>query len=444
MGLGLHGGGVAAARFLASHGATVTVTDLRSEETLAPSIDALSGLDIRYVLGCHEEADFTGADLVVKNPAVPKGSPLLALAPLVTTDIMLFLALTSSRLIAVTGSKGKSTTTSAIHHCLGRVFPDARLGGNITTSPLTFLESVHPHTPVVLELSSWQLADLAGLGLLDPEVSIVLNLLADHQNRYSGMEEYAADKRVICEGQSPAHAAVLNRDDPIVRTFASSTGASVVWVSKRKPTDHFRGAWFDGETGLDNLDGEEAVILEGALAVPGDHTRHNLLFAALALGLFGVDRSVISPALCEFGGIRHRLEPVATKRGIRFVNDSAATIPDATVAAVGSYPEPVHLIAGGTDKKLDFAVLDRLDAAGVHLLAGSATDGMIKRLESAGIAYAGPFSTLEEAFASAVAAASPGSTVLFSPGCSSFELFLNEFDRGDRFVDLVKKLPDEA
>ena len=168
MGLGVHGGGLASALFFARRGAEVTVTDLRGPDALAPSIERLAGLPVRYVLGRHDVADFESADLVIKNPAVPTGSPFLAAArdravP-VETDVSVFLSLARCPVIAVTGTKGKSTTASAIHHGLLRASPRARLGGNITVSPLEFLDDLAPTDPVVLELSSWQLGDLGGPG----------------------------------------------------------------------------------------------------------------------------------------------------------------------------------------------------------------------------------------------------------------------------------------
>lgn len=443
MGLGLHGGGAASARFLAERGAQVTVTDLRDADILEPSIRRLADLPIRYVLGRHEDADFRDADLVVKNPAVPQSAPHLKLARRIETDISLFLRFASPRLIAVTGSKGKSTTASAIHHVLATVVPNAHLGGNITTSPLAFFSHASaPGTPVVLELSSWQLADLAAMGVLDPEVSVVLNLLHDHQNRYSGMEAYAADKRVICEGQRATHTAILNYDDRRVRRFADATPAAVLYFAAAPLPGDLAGGWIESNRGIDNLDGAILPLTEESPELPGTHSLTNMLAAGLALKSFGIERSIIRDGLATFRGIRHRLERVAVKRGVTYINDSAATIPDATVAAVTSFPGPVHLIAGGTDKELDFSVITTLPAASVHLLAGSGTEKMIGRLEEIGVTYRGPFAGLEEVVADTVAIAEPGSIVLFSPGCTSFELFLNEFDRGDRFVDLVKKLPD--
>ncbi len=378
----------------------------------------------------------------MKNPAVPADSPYLAAAARVETDISLFLRFACSPIIAVTGTKGKSTVASAIHFVLVGPHPKARLGGNIMDSPLRFIDDLAgDSTPVVLELSSWQLADVAGLGLLDPQVSVVLNIMKDHQNRYRCMEEYVADKRLICSEQSDSHTAVLSYDDPVVRAFAEATRASVLYVSRGKLPHGIAGAWLDGDIGRDNTDGERLFSAD-RLKIPGRHNRFNMLAAATALGAFGVEKSTIAARLAEFPGIRHRLEFVAEKRGVRYVNDTTATIPEATVAATHSFQEPVHLIAGGTDKNLDYRALVDLRAESVHLLRGSGTRLMEEVLTSAGIEFAGPFSTLEKACASARSRAAPGSIVLFSPGCTSFEMFDNEIDRGERFRRLVQRLPD--
>jgi len=451
MGLGSHGGGVASASYLARHGCEVTVTDRRDESTLQDSITRLKDLPIRYVLGRHESADFSNADFVVKNPAVRPDSPYLAECRRIETDISIFLAFSKSRIIAVTGSKGKSTTSSAILFALQGAHPFARLGGNITTSPLEFLDELVPGEPVVLELSSWQLADLRGRGLLDPEVAVVLNLLRDHQDRYADMRQYAEDKRVICESQSSEHACVLNYDDKLVRDFALATAARVIavtagdWetdsITNSDPRRPDSRAWFSGEMGYDSIEGERRSNLIGPLALPGAHNKVNMLAAAASLVALGMSRDVCR-RLEIFPGIAHRLETVAVKQGVRFVNDTTATIPDATLAAVESIDAPIHLIVGGSDKNLDFDVFRSLEVESIHLLTGNATSKIMRALALSNMACSGPHGSLEQALKNALAGAEAGSAVLLSPGCASFGMFANEFDRGAQFAELVKKLPD--
>ena len=235
MGLGLHGGGLASAKFFAKAGARVTVTDLRDEKILAPSIQALDGHDVRFVLGKHELEDFRSADLVIKNPAVRGPSPYLAAARHVETDISVFLRYSKSPLVAVTGSKGKSSTVSAIHHGFIASGIQSLLGGNITISPLEFLGETAPDRPVTLELSSWQLADMRGLGVLKPRAALITAIMPDHMNYYASMAEYVADKRLIYADQDSQCASFFDADSSWGLSFASETRAELFYYSAREP-----------------------------------------------------------------------------------------------------------------------------------------------------------------------------------------------------------------
>jgi UDP-N-acetylmuramoylalanine--D-glutamate ligase len=441
MGLGLHGGGIASARFFSRHGAQVTVTDLRSEEVLAPSLAALEGLPVRFVLGRHEMADFTGADLVVKNPAVPRTSPYLAAAQWVETDISVFLQLNRRPVLAVTGSKGKSTSVSALFEIMKKAFPDPFLGGNITVSPLTFLERCGEasDSPVILELSSWQLADLRPPELLKARIALITNIMADHQNRYDSMYDYVLDKLRILAGQQRDDAALFFYDDEYGKKLAPhAKGRRYFYSAEPLPPD-IEGAALAGDEGIARIGGKDELILPRRIRMKGIHNRLNLLAAGFIARLYGVDSPIIVERLADFGGIEHRFEMVAVIDGVTWINDSAATIPEATSAALRSLDGQVHLITGGTDKKLSFELFKTaaLLPATIHLLAGTATDRMVEILRQEGRIYRGPFDSLEEAVRSAGEAAEPGDTVLFSPGSTSFGMFLNEFDRGLKFKELV-------
>ena len=219
MGLGLNGGGMPSARYLAGKGAEVTVTDLRDEKVLAPSIEELKAFPIRYVLGRHEMDDFRKADMVIKNPGVRPDSPYLMAAKRIETDISLFLAASPARLMAVTGSKGKSSTSSALHFVLKEYRENAVrggkawLGGNIALSPLSFLDELGEDDDVVLELSSWQLGDLRGRKLLKPRAAIITPIMRDHQDKYGSMEAYVNDKRLIYSDQDDADVTIAEDDD---------------------------------------------------------------------------------------------------------------------------------------------------------------------------------------------------------------------------------------
>ena len=236
MGLGLNGGGLASARFFAEHGAKeVIVTDMKSEQDLAPSVAELRRYpNIRFVLGGHRLGDFSAADIVIKNPGVKReGNPYLAAARCIETDISLFLRFSPAPILGVTGSKGKSSTVSALHYGLRQCGIPAFLGGNITVSPLTFLAETRADTPVVLELSSWQLGDLAQCPQFKPKIALLTAIMPDHQNWYGAMEPYVADKKIIYRNQDNSDYTICNYDDEWGAVFAEETAGRVFWYSTK-------------------------------------------------------------------------------------------------------------------------------------------------------------------------------------------------------------------
>ncbi len=444
MGLGVHGGGAASAAFFANRGAEVTVTDLRTADQLAPSLDLLKGLPVRYVLGEHREADFRNADLVIKNPGVPASSPYLAMADRIETDISVFLTLTENPVVAVTGSKGKSFTASAIHRILEHSGNSAKLGGNITVSPLTFIDELEPGAPVVLELSSWQLGDLRGKGVLRPEAAVVTTIIPDHQDYYGSMEPYIADKKVIFESQNKDQYTILNGANPDTRQMADETpGCPLIFSPVPLEQDEY-GAYLTSPEGPGyiRLKDRKELILPESISVPGAHQRLNLLAAGLAGSVMGADPDRVRDVLSRFTGIPHRLEPAGEAGGISFYNDSAATVPQAVGAALSGFSRPVHLVTGGTDKSLDFSVVRDYvrKPAGIYLLEGTGTRKIIPILRELGIPFRGPYADLERCVADAFSSAVSGDVILFSPGCTSFGMFRNEFHRGECFKKAVKEL----
>jgi UDP-N-acetylmuramoylalanine--D-glutamate ligase len=489
MGLGLHGGGLESARYLARHGAELTVTDLRDEKTLAPSIEKLEAENgsgqgegsgpFRYVLGRHEMADFEKADLVIKNPGVRPDSPYLKAARRIETDISLFLSASPARLSAVTGSKGKSGTASALHWVLreargrgeppasGRAAPDkaaflggkAWLGGNITVSPLSFLDELGPEDDVVLELSSWQLGDLGGRkdaegkALLKPRCAVLTAIMRDHQDRYGSMEAYVEDKRVIYRGQDGRDATIAGSDGWGLGFLAESRGRPLRYGEGPLP-EGLSGGWLEGKSGLVRfyegpaasgaLKGRIMEAVPERLLVPGKHQRINFLAAALALIDLGIPPDLVRESLGSFPGIEHRLEFFHQAGGVRFYNDTAATIPEAAAAAVAAFREegPLILVTGGTDKNLDYDPL--VDAAQglkeIILLTGSGSDKLKELFAARGIPFRGPFDTVDGAVGALLERARPGDIAALSPGCASFGMFLNEFDRGKKWKEAVRRL----
>ncbi len=440
MGLGLNGGGLASARFFARHGAEVTVTDMKSATELAPSINALADFPgIRYVLGTHELNDFTDADMVLKNPGVKlEGNRYLESAKSIESDVSIFLRLSAAPILAVTGSKGKSSTVSALYHGMKKLNYPVFLGGNITVSPLSFLEQTGTDTPVILELSSWQLADLRGRGLLKPRVALLTPIMSDHQNWYGSMEAYVADKKLIYTDMDRDSHLLCNADDGWGTIFAGETRAAVHWYTERNtlPLPASEGAWItDDGHGMIRANGHETEILPAELAVPGAHMRQNLLNAAQMMVLYGAEAKATGEALATFPGIEHRLEFFHEKNGVRYYNDSAATIPEAAAAAAASFEQPVILLSGGTDKNLEFTPLAEAARTVKHLilLDGTGTEKLISLLARRNIPFDGPCASLEALVEAAQRRAEPGDVVVFSPGATSFGMFKNEFDRGLKF-----------
>jgi UDP-N-acetylmuramoylalanine--D-glutamate ligase len=305
---------------------------------------------------------------------------------------------------------------------------------------------------VVLELSSWQLGDLAGRGVLRPRVSVLTVLLPDHLDRYPGMDAYVEDKKAVFREQEPDQHAVLNRDDPRQAGFAAETRARASWFSAAPLPDGLAGAWLEDDGGrLRTSPGAPPLAILAGTRLAGAHNRMNLLAAGLAAARYGVKPAVIARALGEFPGVEHRLELFHEVGGIRYYDDSTATMPHASAAALEALPAPVVLVAGGTDKGLDCGPLADAArrAAGVVLLAGTATEKLLPLLDAGGTAYAGPFDALDPAVARAVELArglrarTPADrpvSVILSPGCTSFGMFQNEFDRGRRFKESVRRL----
>lgn len=485
MGLGLNGGGEACVRFFLKYGAKVIATDMKTEEDLKPTIERLekdSSLDTKnltYRLGEHRIEDFENADCVIKNPGVKiEGNKYLAAAKNIETDISIFLHFTKAPIIAVTGSKGKSSTVSAINYGLKQAGYKAFLGGNITVSPLTFLEETNENTPVVLELSSWQLADLRGREALKPKISVITKIVPDHQNWYHAMEPYVADKRLIYADQGPEDYSIFDFEGDEEGTgpkeggswgdfFANETKGKVLRYAKTisdekdffKENPDFYGVFqtkdkngnFCGKVILPGM--KESEIIMRKLSVPGEHMKINALNAALVLKLMGVESEKCAEIMQSWPGIDHRLQFFHESRGVKFYNDSCATVPEAAAAASQSFGKPVYFLTGGTDKGLSLDVLaDTLSGKSevkypvksLYLLAGSATDKLLPALQKAEVLYKGPFNSLKEMLSSLKdeldSQEHTDDIVVFSPGATSFGMFTNEFDRGNKYMKEIKDL----
>ena len=497
MGLGLNGGGLLSAQFCLACGAEVLVTDLNSEDRLASSLTALRDFApealgkgrLRFRLGCHKLEDFQQADLVIKNPGVPSHSPYLQAARRWTSDLALFLELYPQvPVLAITGTKGKSSISYALHYILQQYLPEAMLGGNIGASPLSYaLDELQARrslsAPLVLELSSWQLADLRavetsrGQVFFRPQQACLSNILKDHQNRYARFCDYVADKFYIFKNMArlglgelllgtPADAMYLGPQfwgDFAARAFGASCHYFSLEAALPKGLESGLYWLADGNAYIRQPNSEQLFLERQGFALMGQHSFQNYGIASYMAYRFLQKRKISDlRSFCldnkqlmrKFRGVPFRMElrgraKLGKHSTLYFINDTTATMPDATVLGLETCLEKSHclLIAGGTDKDLDpgkllASLLRHQGHYTLFLLQGNGTEALIKRLEQAGLPYAG-FASLRSAFQAATAQATAQAAqhdqqyLLLSPGYASFGMFQNEFDRGREFNTLV-------
>ncbi len=451
MGLGLNGGGVGVAKFFCEQGAEVLVTDLKTRKQLEKSLKKLRRFKIRYTLGEHKEEDFINTDLLIKNPAVPPTSRYLEVARQnnvpIETDINLFFKLCKAPIIGVTGTKGKSTTATIIYEILRRKNRNVILAGNIGVSPLEFLGKINNWTRVILELSSFELDDITK----SPQIAVVTAIYPDHLDRYDSYEKYIESKKLIFKYQNPNDYLVLNYENPQTRDLARSAQSKVYFFS-----NEFHLRRVGDRCGCFIEDGR---VLFGAEIDPifnmkdfklfGTNNVLNLMAAVTVAKVLNVPNNIIRKAVIKFGGIVNRQQLIAQKRGVRYVNDTTATMPDAVIHALRTMKEEfpqagIILIAGGQDKKLEYKDLVSEIVAKVKkiiLLPGTASEKMRKELAviKSTIEII-PVESMQEAVKAASVQAHNGDIVLLSPAAASFNIFKNEFDRGDQFIQVVRRL----
>lgn len=485
MGLGLQGRGVGDTRIFLEAGARVTVTDVRSEKELRSSLKKLEGLPIRFILGRHEKEDFRSHDMVLRNPDVSAQSPFLKIArdagiP-IKMDSSLFARYCPLPIVGVTGTRGKTTTTMMIYEILRKFYRGkVYLGGNIPGKATLELikeiggntevaPAVHSPLPwssstsrgiatagfgrtsdfsneksgpseelVVLELSSWELQGWRD-EKISPHVAVFTNLYEDHLNRYASMEEYFQDKLAILQFQKKTDWAILNTDNSWTKKAAAETNARIKWFSF---TDLPRDAM---------------------LRVPGEHNRTNAAAALQAASILGVKGKEGLKIVEGFRGVPSRLETIATIDGVDYINDTTSTTPAAGIAALQAIKKPIILIAGGSSKKLNLQpfteeIIKR--AKHVIFLSGEGTDELLSHLKELEVSQtsgiktkvcetaakkliAGVYDDFKIAIFRARELAESGDVVLLSPGCASFSMFTNEFQRGEQFNHIVRQWQKE-
>lgn len=445
MGLGLQGGGRGDAEFFAKNGAKVLVTDLKDEKELESQITRLKKIkNIEFKLGRHDEDDFKKADLIVKNPTVPDDSKYLKIAKAahipIQTDLDIFLDLYDlSKIIGITGTKGKTTLTNLIYKMVESSFPEALKQGDVEESPLAILDKAKAFVPIVAEMSNLRLKGVAK----SPHIAVMTNIFKDHLDKHVSMQDYISTKKNIYRHQNKNDFIVLNKDDSVLSRFADEAKSKVYFFSIEEKLNE--GAYLDDDSMIISMRGEKCKICKTSdLKIKGKHNIANALAASLATRLFGVDVQNIKKTLLEFSGVASRLELVRITNGVSYYNDTTATIPEATIVAINSFEEPKILIAGGSEKNLDFENLAKEIVGKVRKLillkdkASIRIESEVKKIKKDfPIVYK---SDMHGAVMEASKFAKTGDIVLMSPAAASFGLFKNEFDRGKQFIKEAKKL----
>jgi UDP-N-acetylmuramoylalanine--D-glutamate ligase len=446
--IGLAREGTALARFLAEQGAIVTASDLKKEEELKESIAKLKRFPIRFVLGSHPGDILNQTDVLFISPGVPKDTPIVIAAQEkgipISSETKLFTELCPAPIIGITGSSGKTTTVSLVGQMLKASSFCTWVGGNIGQPLIEHLGEIEPTDKVVMELSSFQLEIMEW----SPAIAAILNITPNHLDRHPSMEAYTEAKLNILRFQQPGDVAVLVYNlISNIQSQISNLKSQIVSFSLNEEVE--QGAFLqDGNIILRLGDTEQPVCPVNKVKLLGRHNLANVLAACVIAAVAGASRQAIAEVATTFEGVEHRLELVREIGGVRYYNDSIATSPERTVAALRSFDQPIVLLAGGRDKHLPWDEMARLTLQKVRrlILFGEAATIIEKaiRVSSFGFRVSRDFihrcQTLDEAVETAARVAEPGDVVLLSPGGTSFDAFRDFVERGERFRELVKAL----
>ena len=437
--VGLGKSGLAAALFLRRKGAQVTVSDVRSAAALAHDLPALLDQGIMVEAGGHGLLTFRRQDLIVVSPGVPLDTPELVqvrnFGLPVIGELELAARFLAGKTLAITGSNGKTTTTSLCGEILAAAHFRVHVGGNIGVPVIALVDDSREDGWSVLEVSSFQLETTYQFR---PDIAVILNITPDHLDRHGSMENYIAAKERIFANQGPEDALVLNADDDAASRAAARTKSRLFWFSRtrivRQGAFIYDGAIYFRAT---EQSAPEFILKVESIPLKGQHNIENVLAAVCAARLADVASDAIRRAVEAFRAVEHRLEFVATVNGVDYYNDSKATNVDAAMKAIAAFPSGIHLILGGKDKNSDYRLMRPLIQERVTAIytIGAASEKIITHLEgSAPIVNSG---TLDVAVTKAADAAQPGEIILLAPACSSFDQFQNYEQRGQVFKDLV-------
>lgn len=442
--VGLGRSGVASAFFLQDRGAKVTVSDSKSEAQLQNEIAALLDRGVSIETGQHGERTFRDQDLIVVSPGVPSDQPQLqharTLGIPVIGEVELAFRFLQGKVIALTGSNGKTTTTTLVGEILAKSGRKTLVGGNIGTPVISLVPQSTADSVVVLEISSFQLETIQQFR---PWIAAILNITPDHLDRHRTFQAYIDAKARIFENQQAGDFAVLNADDPTCVGLKDRIKSSLTWFSRKREVE--AGAFLRGDQIVfRDRQGEQTVLSRGDVHLKGAHNLENVLAGVTMSMLAGCRPDQVRQAVSEFRAVEHRLELVTTVNGVAFYNDSKATNVDATMKALESFPGKIHLILGGKDKGSDYSVLNpllRQRAKRVYLI-GAAAEKIAAQIQGATpLVRSG---MLDRAVRQAFESATPGDIVLLAPACASFDQFENYEHRGRVFKELALSLTPVA
>jgi len=437
--VGLGKSGLAAAFFLRRQGAQVTVSDVRSAESLAAEIPALLEEGIMVEAGGHGILTFRRQDLIVVSPGVPLNTPELeqarSLGRPVIGELELAARFLKGQMLAITGSNGKTTTTALAGEILKQAGVPVLVAGNIGVPVVGLVDESSPETWLVVEVSSFQLETTEEF---HPRIAVILNITPDHLDRHGSFENYALAKERIFAAQDENDFVVLNAGNARAAEAADRSRAQVCWFSMERPEGP--GAWIEGGWVVFQAkhDGDvERILPLAKIPLKGEHNVENVLAAVCACRLAGAPAEAVARGVENFRAVEHRLEFVASIGGVEFYNDSKATNVDATEKAIAAFKGGIHLILGGKDKGAPYTVLEPLLRERVRAVytIGAAAAKIESQLR--GVVPIHSCGTLEKAVNAAAGAAQPGEIVLLAPACSSFDQFDNYEQRGRAFKELV-------
>lgn len=442
--VGLAKTGVSTIKKLNKLGANIIVNDIKPKEKLEGIIEEIDNLDnIEYVLGKHLE-NIENIDLTIVSPGVPLDLPFIEKIKCegikIIGEVELAYKLSKNpTFIGITGTNGKTTTTSLVGEMFKKANKDTYIVGNIGNPVIDTVDLTNENSYLVTELSSFQLESIEDF---KPKVSTIINITEDHLNRHHTMENYINAKARVFKNQDKTDFTILNYDDSIVRDLGKNSNGNVLYFSIKEEVK--QGAYLDKNNNIViKVDGKELVLMnKSELSLPGNHNLENAMSAILMAYVLNIDTDVIIDTLRTFKGVEHRLEFVTNKDGIMFVNDSKGTNPDSTIKAITSYEKPIVLIAGGYEKQSDFTEMIKYATKNVKalVLLGQTADKIATTAKEHGIDNISKVEDMEAAVKKAYEIAESGDVVLLSPACASWDMYPNFEARGLDFKENIYKL----